>query len=112
MKLKKCVDSASETSYKALQLRLTESEFTKLAETTLASCILHNRKRVSDVQYIELQDYIEQSENLALESRATEFMESLTETEKILLKNYVKINSIGKGAKAVSVLIPRDHVGT
>lgn len=110
MKLKKCVDSVSETSCKALQLRLTESEFTKLAETTLASCILHNRKRVSDVQYIELQDYIEQSENLALESRATEFMESLTETEKILLKNYVKINSIGKGAKAVSVLIPKEHV--
>lgn len=110
MKLKKHVDEVSQHSYEELRRKINKPDYQRLAETTLASCILHNRKRVSDIQYLEVQDYQEQRQKIEMGSKATEFLETLSDTEKVLLKNYVKINSIGKGSRTVPVLIPKEHV--
>lgn len=73
-----------------------------LAETVLVVTILHNRKRVGDVQYLE-HSLKEQFETQYTMSNTT----SLIENEVILTQNYKKMVTIGKGSRPVTILIPK-----
>ncbi|XP_068898893.1 uncharacterized protein [Tenebrio molitor] len=108
MKLKQLLDKCAEEAYGKLKIKKTMEDYRALVETTLVSSILHNRKRVGDIQYLELESYEEQSKNDAMSTNQDEFLKSLTETEKVLTQHYKKINTCGKGSRTVPVLIPKD----
>lgn len=104
MKLKQYVENKAEESYRELKLSKNLESYRILTETTLISTILHNRKRVGDIQYLELKAYSDQLKNKI----TNEFTEALTEKEKILTQNYMRIVAIGKGSRSVVILIPKN----
>ncbi|KAJ8950215.1 hypothetical protein NQ314_007967 [Rhamnusium bicolor] len=106
IKLVKLVENKSEEAYKILTVTKDSNAYRILSETVLVGTILHNRKRVGDVQYLEWKSLREQfeSNNTVLQ---TEIANSLTENERILTQNYRRIISIGKGSRPVTILIPK-----
>lgn len=76
-----------------------------LSETALISANIHNQKRAGDVHFFKLDDFIAQTE-CASKSKGTqaEFLNSLAESERILMNSYVKLNSTGKGSRNESGL--------
>ncbi|KAJ8933287.1 hypothetical protein NQ314_014115 [Rhamnusium bicolor] len=106
IKLVKLVENKSEEAYKILTVTKDSNAYRILSETVLVATILHNRKRVGDVQYLEWKSFREQfeSNNTVLQ---TEIANSLTENERILTQNYRRIVSIGKGSRPVTILIPK-----
>ncbi|KAK4884579.1 hypothetical protein RN001_000850 [Aquatica leii] len=79
-------------------------DYVVLVEVTFMLLLLHNRKRVGDIQYIQTADV---TESCGIEQE-DEIFHSLSETEKVLAKFYKKIHTIGKGSKEILVLVPRD----
>lgn len=72
-----------------------------LVQCTLALLILFNRRRIGDVQYLKVDDY--KSE------RKTDFQDfeaTLSESEKLLTKQYKRVINGGKGSRAVVILVP------
>ncbi|CAH0549885.1 unnamed protein product [Brassicogethes aeneus] len=106
MNLKKFVENCAEESYNKLKSSKLMDSYRTLVETTLILTILHNRKRVGDIQYLDITSYDEQI-NRSETTVQSEMVSSLSENEKILTKHYQKIVSIGKGSRPVTVLIPR-----
>lgn len=97
------VETTAEEGYKKL-LSLRDLNLCRiLKETVLVSTILHNRKIVGDVQYLELKSFKDQYENDNTFLQ-TELARSLTENEKILTQNYKRITSFGKESRPVTVL--------
>nr|CAI5869151.1 unnamed protein product [Callosobruchus analis] len=99
IKLAKLIETKSEESYQKLLINRNDIvSYRILVEAVLVATVLHNRKRVGDVQYLEWRSLKEQfaTENTILQ---TEIASSLTENEKILTQSYKKIVSIGKGKK-------------
>ncbi|RZC38111.1 uncharacterized protein BDFB_012102, partial [Asbolus verrucosus] len=107
MKLKNYVEKMAADSFEKLQKNKTKQEYRILVETTLVSTILHNRKRVGDVQYLDLNSYREQIHSDISSSITKEITSSLSEKEKILTQHYKKIVAIGKGSRPVTILIPK-----
>lgn len=107
IKLKKFVEQIAEDCYAQLQNTKSEELFRTLAETTLVLTILHNRKRVGDIQYLEWETYRQQTHQ-TVSSIQTELATSLTENEKFLTKQYKRIISIGKGSRPVTILMPKN----
>ncbi|KAI4468115.1 hypothetical protein MML48_2g00008774 [Holotrichia oblita] len=107
VKLKNFAEQSAEESYELLKSTKSIPAYKTLAETTLVLTILHNRKRVGDIQYLELNCYSEQINNNTNGTVQTEMATSLTENEKILTQHYKRIVSIGKGSRAVTILIPK-----
>ncbi|KAF2899061.1 hypothetical protein ILUMI_07114 [Ignelater luminosus] len=64
---------------------------------------------VGDIQYLELESFEEQRKTDVPDNQH-EFLQSLTQTEKVLIQNYTKINKIGKGSRTVSLLISNDRL--
>ncbi|KAI4468005.1 hypothetical protein MML48_2g00000898 [Holotrichia oblita] len=108
VKLKNFAEQSAEESYELLKSTKSIPAYKTLAETTLVLTILHNRKRVGDIQYLELNCYSEQINNNTNGTVQTEMATSLTENEKILTQHYKRIVSIGKGSRAVTILIPKN----
>nr|CAI5864196.1 unnamed protein product [Callosobruchus analis] len=107
IKLAKLIETKSEESYQKLLINRNDIvSYRILVEAVLVATVLHNRKRVGDVQYLEWRSLKEQcaTENTILQ---TEIASSLTENEKILTQSYKKIVSIGKGSRPVTILIPK-----
>lgn len=106
MKLVSLVNKKAEEAYQKLKVSKDVEAYKILVETTLVATILHNRKRVGDVQYLDWKSCENQlSRNIHVAQ--TEFTESLTDSEKILTQNYCKITSIGKGSRPVTILISK-----
>jgi hypothetical protein len=82
MKLKQLLDTCAEEAYGKLKMK--KRMYRALVETTVISSILHNRKRVGDIQYLELESYEEQRKNDVMSPNQDEFLKSLTATEKKL----------------------------
>lgn len=108
MKLKNFVHNAAETSYKQLKTLKSMTDFKILVETTLVLTIIHNRKRVGDIQYLDLNSYNQQINSKDNSIPQTELANSLSDNEKILTHHYKRIVSIGKGSRPVAILIPKD----
>nr|CAI5833208.1 unnamed protein product [Callosobruchus analis]CAI5835642.1 unnamed protein product [Callosobruchus analis]CAI5837341.1 unnamed protein product [Callosobruchus analis]CAI5841072.1 unnamed protein product [Callosobruchus analis]CAI5842310.1 unnamed protein product [Callosobruchus analis] len=107
MKLKNGIEGLAEQAYQKLKSSKSMEEYRTLAETTLVSTVLHNRKRVGDIQYLEIKSYQEQVESGKTATVQTEFTESLSENEKLLTQNYRRLISVGKGSRPVTILIPK-----
>lgn len=81
-----------------------------MAEITLCHAVLDNRKRVADVMFFELEDYAMQKNNELMQKSQTEFINSLSQSEKLMVQNYTNINSMGKGYRSVAILILYDKL--
>lgn len=115
IKLKKYLEKIAEEAYMQLK-QLKKSKRAKdpyriLAEAVLILAMLHNRKRVGDIQYLELNAYMEQIHNAVNPSVQMELASSLTKNETFLTQYYKKIVSVGKGTRPVTILIPRNLQG-
>lgn len=104
MKLRDYCLKKAENAVSLLKIQTNRTQYIILVETTFILILLHNRKRVGDIQFIELND-VTQPDKI---QQKDEILEALTETERILTKFYKKIHTIGKGSKELLVLIPRD----
>ncbi|KAJ8970650.1 hypothetical protein NQ314_001088 [Rhamnusium bicolor] len=107
VKLKSYVENIAEENYKQLKISKSMDSYKLLAESTLVLTIIHNRKRVGDIQYLDLNSYKQQIDYTEQSMPQTELGSSLSENEKILTKHYKKIVAIGKGSRAVTILIPK-----
>lgn len=75
--------------------------FKLLVECTLALVILFNRRRIGDVQYLKISNYMaEQKSNFA------DFENALSHTEKVLATRYKRVLNSGKGSRQVVILVP------
>lgn len=107
LNLRKLVDSEAANAFEALQERYTKKEYSILAECTLLGTIIHNRKRVGDVQFLELDSYHRQRER-ERSHQEKEFLCALSDSEKVIMEQYIRIVTIGKGSRSVPVLIRRE----
>lgn len=85
-----------------LELKDDEDTYKLLVHCSLSLLILFNRRRIGDVQYLKIDDY--------LSERKTDFQDfetALTESEKLLTKQYKRIVNGGKGSRAVVILVPQ-----
>ncbi|CAG9773450.1 unnamed protein product [Ceutorhynchus assimilis] len=73
-----------------------------LAECVLALTLLLNRKRVGEIQYLKLSVYCSSENN----ESSSELLDSLSESEKILSKKFMRVVTGGKGSKPVPILFP------
>lgn len=110
IKLKKYIDEKAEEAYKSLLENPTKKAYLTLAQTTLITSIIHNRKRQSDVQYLQLEFFEEQRKSRILKTGVVEFMASLSECERIMVNNYFKYTCDGKGSRNYPVLVPQDKL--
>ncbi|KAB0804418.1 hypothetical protein PPYR_01388 [Photinus pyralis] len=72
-----------------------------LVQCSLSLLILFNRRRIGDVQYLKIQDYMRQNK-----SSMKDFESALTESEKALTAKYRRIVNSGKGSRQVVILLP------
>nr|CAI5858719.1 unnamed protein product [Callosobruchus analis] len=80
--------------------------FILLTETVFCRLLLLNRKRVGELQRIELSTYMACQETSS--TNYEEFSDAITPAEKLLLKNFKRVVTRGKRGRGVPVLISRD----
>ena len=85
---------------------LTEATYKELAEYTMLSIILFNRRRSGEVERITLKDYM----NGQAAGLSVDVEEDLGEIEKILIKNLKRIVIPGKKGRGVPVLLRKIHI--
>ncbi|XP_044744159.1 uncharacterized protein LOC123306297 [Coccinella septempunctata] len=73
-----------------------------LVHCTLALLILFNRRRIGDVQFLKINDY-----RIDRKTESIDFKNLLTESEKLLTKEYKRVVNCGKGSRAVVILVPQ-----
>ncbi|CAH0556875.1 unnamed protein product [Brassicogethes aeneus] len=73
-----------------------------LVQCTLSLLIIFNRRRIGDVQFLKIKDYL-----LDKKTDFTDFETVLTEGERVLTNNYKRIVNGGKGSRAVVILVPK-----
>lgn len=106
MLLKRSVEEKAGKAYESLEKSKTKDAYKILAECTLLLTIIHNRKRVGDIQYLDIDACEHQIDNHS-QSEQPELFKSLTKNELLLTQNYQRITSIGKGSTSVPVLVPK-----
>lgn len=74
--------------------------FKTLTQCTLAITILFNRRRIGDVQYLKIEEYI----NDVSSTNIDEFQ--LSELEKVLTIKYKRVVAGGKGSRKIVILFP------
>lgn len=104
MKLKSNTENTTEKAFEELTKSKSQTAYRTLVESTLVLTILDNRKRVGDIQYLDIKSFEDQTKNMQNTCVQTELATSLTENERVLTPNYQRIVSIGKGSRSVTVL--------
>lgn len=79
----------------------TDNTYKFLVYCTLSLLILFNRRRIGDVQYLKVLDYISERK-----TSFQDFESALSEGEKRLTKRYKRVLNGGKGSRAVVILVP------
>jgi hypothetical protein len=103
MKLKSSTENTAEKAFEELTKSKSQTAYRTLVESTLVLTILHNRKRVGDIQYLDIKSFEDQTKNMQNTCVQTELATSLTENERVLTQNYQRIVSIGKRSRPVTV---------
>ncbi|KAK4882281.1 hypothetical protein RN001_005600 [Aquatica leii] len=78
-----------------------EKVYKLLVQSALALLILFNRRRIGDVQYLKIQNYLDDKR-----SNTKDFENALTDAEKILTTQYKRVVNSGKGNRGVVILVP------
>lgn len=104
-KLNKHVRAVAKMCIEGLEYNENDKElFNNLQKCCYTLLITFNRRRIGELERLLLENYLQESSTVLTE----EFQESLSETEKILLKNYKRIRIRGKRHKPVPVLVPKE----
>lgn len=98
-----CTNEAESAAEKIKSGTGLNEEYRRLAENVLALTLLLNRKRIGEVQYMQVETY----KNSEIHRQPEEFLNSLTETEKFLAKSFKRVVTRGKGNKPVAILFPK-----
>lgn len=78
-----------------------------LAECTLILTLIYNRKRVGDIQYMNLNSCRDRADVETSDVVQSELASSLTQNEKIVTQRYRRITPTGKGSRPVTILISK-----
>ncbi|KAK4879781.1 hypothetical protein RN001_007927 [Aquatica leii] len=78
--------------------------FKLFVQSTLALLIIFNRRRIGDIQYLKIKDYLDEHK-----TNFKDFESVLTEGEKQLTRKYRRVLNSGKGSRAVVILIPGNN---
>nr|CAI5833328.1 unnamed protein product [Callosobruchus analis] len=97
----KTLEFAKECQKKFLDNTDTDGTYKLFVYCTLALLVLFNRRRIGDVQYLKVNDYISEKK-----TNFQDFESTLSEGEKILTKKYQRVLNGGKGSRAVVILVP------
>jgi hypothetical protein len=101
--LRNCIVKHGEDNYEALSKnKQDEVAYRNLTDAALAYTILFNRKRIGDVQYLDIESY---ERSYQVENQ-TEYMNQLSKSEQLLCKSYKRVVGGGKGSRAVVILFP------
>lgn len=107
IQLKKYTDQYAEDAYNELKKKPSMKAYSVLAETTLVSSIIHNRKRAGDIHFLQLDSFREQRNCPNLTTGVEEFLQSLSPSEKIMVQSYFKYTSDSKTCQNVPILVPQ-----
>ncbi|XP_050314971.1 uncharacterized protein LOC126749344 [Anthonomus grandis grandis] len=77
-----------------------KANFRLLSECILALTLLLNRKRIGEVQFLKVENYID----VSMQNVQEEFLQALSESEKILTKSFKRVVTLGKGSKPIPLL--------
>nr|CAI5856857.1 unnamed protein product [Callosobruchus analis] len=103
IKFRNHILKTAETSVVALTENSGDREaFKKLVDASLAFTILFNRRRIGDVQYLEVESYL----NNHSSDNQTEFLNQLSESERALTLTYKRVVAGGKGSRGIVILFP------
>lgn len=98
------ISNMAETAYQILLKNEDVSlNYKILVECTLAIVLVFNRKRIGEVQFLKIENYIRQSTT----ANQDESLKSLSETEKIISGSLKRVVVFGKGSKPVPVLFTK-----
>lgn len=78
--------------------------FEELAEVTLCRTLVLNRRRVGEIQYMKLRDFL----NAPQSDTSSEIYESLSEAERILVRSLKRVEIKGKKGRKVPVILTSD----
>ncbi|XP_072400507.1 uncharacterized protein [Diabrotica undecimpunctata] len=105
IKFRNHVVNCAETNFELLQQDWTNQQaFKKVVDSALSLTILFNRRRIGDVQYVTIDSYLK---NFACVDQ-TEYLEQLTESEKLLSNTYKRVVAGGKGSRPIIILFPKN----
>lgn len=79
--------------------------YKNLVQSVLALTVLFNRRRIGDVQYLKIAEYL----NNMCYSNLDEF--EISQSEKILTKQYKRVVTGGKGSRKIVILFPPELQG-
>nr|XP_023028166.1 uncharacterized protein LOC111516220 [Leptinotarsa decemlineata] len=102
---KYALEEAQKASYLMADAKDMKNQFRKLTECVLSLVLLLNRKRIGEIQYLKLSTYNSDISHYQQE----EFVDSLSDAEKILTKNFKRVVTAGKGSKPVAILFPKKY---
>ncbi|VEN43773.1 unnamed protein product [Callosobruchus maculatus] len=97
----KTLEFAKECQKHFLENTDTDDTYKLFVNCTLALLVLFNRRRIGDVQYLKIKDYLSERK-----TNFKDFESTLSEGEKILTKHYKRVLNGGKGSRAVVILVP------
>lgn len=66
--------------------------------------VLLNRKRIGEIEHLTVSVY----NSITTQTQQEEFINRLTESEKILTRNFKRVFTLGKGSKLVPILFSRN----
>lgn len=96
------ITSTAKNAYEKLNLGENQVDnYETLAECTLALTLIFNRKRIGEVQFLEIATYNRDSSDRTYQQ---ECIDALTTLEKALCSNFKRVVVFGKGSKAVPIL--------
>lgn len=99
-----CVTSSAENAYNNLiNNEDMKINYKILCECTLVLVLIFNRKRVGEVQFLNIAAY----ENSIFSVNQNEFLSSLTELEKSMSVTFKRVVVFGKGSKPVPILFTK-----
>lgn len=94
----------AENSYSALLNRENIVEnYRKLAQSTLALLLIFNRKRIGEIQYLDIETYERKFSSI----KQDEMLSCLTEFEKTISNSFKRVVVFGKGNKPVPILFTK-----
>ncbi|KAG5863329.1 hypothetical protein JTB14_004960 [Gonioctena quinquepunctata] len=97
----KTLEYAKECEKQFLDNTDTDETYKLLVYCTMALLILFNRRRIGDVQYLKINNYLSERK-----TNFQDFESTLSEGEKMLTKHYRRVLNGGKGSRAVVILVP------
>lgn len=104
VKLVRFFEMKSKCLTETLEVKFVKSDWEFLNQLTLAELVIFNRRRGGETQRMRIDAYLSRKENP--ECPPSEVMNSLSATEKCLLKSLSRVEIRGKKGRTVPVLIP------